>query len=207
MICARCGVETPDDVGGSCVGCGAPVVVLEPLVVKCGWCSTDNRRHETAHCRTCGGPLPSLPGGDPGPRPPEPPRELPRGYAVRIYLTGNVDVILGAVFALVFFWTVIFGVVGVAFFWRGWTRATGWLTALRAGRATGGVITDVQLDFDQYINDTHPWKIAYTFERADGGTGEGFVTVWDPSSAKRRAGDAVWVVYQGAASSIWPPLR
>lgn len=207
VICGHCGIETADDVGGTCPGCGAPLTMLEPLVVQCGWCGTDNPRDELTHCRSCGGLLPSLPGGDPGPRPPAVPRELPAGYALRVRWTGNVDVMIGLVFTVLFFWTVIFGVVGVMLFQRGWKRADGWLAALRSGRATGGVLAEVIVDTSQHVNNVHPWKLTYTYERADGTIGEGFVTVWDPSSARRHAGDAIWVVYEGEASSIWPPLK
>lgn len=209
VICGFCGAATPVLEPASCVHCGGTVRVLEPLVVECGWCGASNRRDLHESCVHCGGPLPALPSGHPGPRPPDPPRALPPGYANRVRYWKNVEVIIGIVFTIPFFWTLLFPAVGIPLWISGARRARRQLGALRDGAATRGRITGVSVDENKSINEKHPWKIAYTFDTPDA-TLPGSCEAWDPVSARRSAGDALWVVYDPAdprSNSIWPPIR
>ncbi|MEY4551504.1 MAG: hypothetical protein RL685_7699, partial [Pseudomonadota bacterium] len=147
VICANCGSATPeahaDEAAPGCRRCGAALRVLEPLVVCCGWCRASNRRDQTADCLRCGGPLPPLPGGEPGPRPPEPPRVLPQGYRWRVLLWHNVPAFIGAVFVIVFFWSVIFPLIGAPLWYFAHRKGKRWLLALETGRATRARLTRV----------------------------------------------------------------
>lgn len=211
VVCAACGAETPGAPETGCGACGAPLRVLEPMVVECGWCGRSNHRDRVARCVACGGPLPALPGGAPGPRPPATPRALPEGYVRRVRLWKNVLVIIGLVFTVLFCWTLVFPLIGIPMLVVGNRRALGRLHALRSGRATRGRITSVEIDRSETINGKHPWRITWEHDHHDGTRGEGACRVWDPVSARRAPGDAVWVVvaeWQGRrVQAIWPPLR
>lgn len=211
VVCATCGACTAGPPATTCAACGAHLRVLEPMVVECGWCGRSNHREQTDHCVSCGGPLPALPGGEPGPRPPGTPRDMPEGYVRRVRLWKNVLVLIGLVFSVVFCWTVIFPLIGLPMLYFGNRRALDRLHALAHGRTTRGRITAVEKDRSETINGKNPWRITWSFERHDGTTGDGMCRVWDPLSAQRSAGDAVWVVYGSRADrevvAIWPPLR
>jgi hypothetical protein len=216
VICANCGCSTPEvhasGAAPGCQSCGAPLRPLEPLVVQCGWCQASNRREQTAACVRCGGPLPALPGGEPGPRPPDVPRALPDGYRWRVLLWKNVTALIGAAFVIVFFWSVIFPLIGAPLWYFGHRKGKRWLLALETGRATRARLTRVALDRSQSANGQHPWRIEYSFDLHTGGIGSGFCEAWDAVNGQRREGDVVWAVYaydqQGQlASAIWPPLR
>lgn len=215
-ICANCGAATPDAAadGASpgCHCCGAPLRALEPLAVQCGWCHAQNRRDQTATCARCSGPLPPLPNGQPGPRPPDAPRVLPQGYRWRVLLWNNVTAFIGAAFVVVFFWSVIFPLIGAPLWYFGHRKGKRWLLALETGRATSARITRVALDRSQSSNGKHPWRIEYRFDLREHETADGFCEAWDPINGERHAGDAIWVVYvkdDGGylASAVWPPLR
>jgi hypothetical protein len=210
VICGFCGEDTPVGDGLSCDDCGAPLQVLEPLVVTCGWCRTPNERHLQAVCRSCGGHLPALPTGNPGRRPPAVPRELPKGYRRRVLLWWNVLSTIGAAFVVIFFWSVIFPIIGAPMWYFGHRKGKRWLHALQHGRATRGVLTRIARDRSQKRNGVSPWRIEYRYDLHDGTSKEGFVEAWDPTHGQRSEGDGVWVVYgalDGAeVSAIWPPL-
>ena len=224
VVCANCGVKTlraesagvttREDLG--CDSCGASLRSLNPTVVECGWCKATNRRNEVDHCERCGGPLPALPGQNPGPAPPPVPRELPSGYRWRTLLWNNVMALMGAAFVLVFFWTIIFPLIGIPLWYFGHRKAKRWLLALEQGSPARGELTKVALDRSQARNEKNPWRIEYTFKLSDGSVVESFCEAWDPSHAERKAGDVVWVVFayekEGQdrgepASAIWPPLH
>jgi len=214
VICARCGAENPPAAGATapgCLACGAPLRTLQPMVVECGWCDASNHREQTASCHRCGGPLPALPGGEPGPAPPPVPRALPDGYRWRVLLWKNVIAFIGAAFSTVFAWSIIFPIIGIPMWIYGHRKGKRWLAALEGGRATRGRLTSVDYDRSQTSNGRHPWRIEYTFDLHEGGEAEGFCEAWDPAHAQRRPGDAVWIVYarqdERLASAVWPPLH
>ncbi|MHB8872059.1 MAG: hypothetical protein ACYC8T_00085 [Myxococcaceae bacterium] len=209
VVCAHCGIRTVAGADPRCPGCGAALRLLEPFAVQCGWCDAENRRDQVDRCLRCGGPLPALPGGHPGPRPPQMPRGLPAGYRGRILYWKNVPVLIGMMFSLVFCWTVIFPIIGIPLWVTGYRNAKRKLMALVFGAPTPGKVTRVEVDMSQHINRRHPWLIHYEFQTG-AGVRQGRCEAWDPSNAKRSPGDVLWVVYvQGHSgeNAIWPPIR
>jgi len=209
-ICGYCGASTPVGPDARCVHCGGGLRLLEPLAVECGWCDASNRRDLTDTCNSCGGPLPALPGGNPGPRPPDPTRVLPHGYEARVRYWKNVNVLIGMTFTICFCWTIVFAVAGIFMWKRGHREAERKLAALKRGRATRGTLQSVQVDTSQHINHQHPWRIDYEFDLPDGRKHRGRATAWDPSHARRSAGDVMWVVVTDddpQCNAIWPPIR
>jgi hypothetical protein len=193
----------------SCDSCGGPIRVLEPWVLDCGWCGCSNRRDETATCSRCGGPLPSIPGSHPGPRPPEAPRALPWGYRARSLLWKNTLALVGAMFTILFCWAVITPLIGIPMWVRAHRRARRRLDALVHGVPTRGQLLGVWLDGTQAINDRHPYRIEFEYE-TPGGPLRGAVEGWDPVHAQRPVGEHVWVVYlesQPEVHALWPPVR
>lgn len=207
-VCAYCGALGP--LGQThCSVCGAAFRLLEPMAVECGWCGISNRRDQTDECSSCGGPLPALPGGHPGPRPPDAPRALPPGYENRVKYFRNVFAMLGMIFTVCFCWTLIFPLIGLPLWIRGQRKAQRQLTALRYGFVTRGRVLSVTLDESQSINRQHPWTIAYEYDLPSF-TLRGEVTTWDRANTRRSAGDVLWVVVIPSApaeSTIWPPIR
>ncbi len=206
--CEWCGAEAAAD-AIRCEGCGGPVRLLEPWIVECGWCGSSNRRDQTGTCASCGGPLPSIPGGRPGPRPPDPDRTLPRGYKLRALVTRNVLALVGIIFTVVFFWTLLFPLIGIPMWVVGWRRARRQLHALEHGIPTRGRLTAVELDRTQHINGVNPYRVAYAYDTPDGtlpGSSEG----WDRAHGRRPRGEHVWVVHDltdPTIHALWPPIR
>jgi hypothetical protein len=208
-ICGYCGASTPVGVDLRCAHCGGGIRALEPFAVECGWCDASNRRDQTDTCRSCGGPLPALPGGNPGPRPPEPVRRLPEGYENRIKYWKNVFVLIGMLFTLCFFWTIVFAAVGIPMWIHGKRRAERKLAALGRGLATRGRITKIEVDTSEEINGRNPWRIDYEFDMPSG-KASGWAHAWDPSHARRSVGDVLWIVYVRESpdqNAIWPPIH
>ena len=208
-LCGHCGARTAVGADATCAYCGGGLRLLEPLAVECGWCAMSNRRDLTADCARCGGALPALPGGAPGPRPPDVPRQLPHGYESRVTIWKNVYTLIGVVFTVVFCWTILFPLIGLPFWVHGVRSARRKLAALRLGQPTGARITAIALDRSQQINQRHPWRIEYVFQ-TENGSGTGACQSWDASTERRRVGDALWVVHvpeQPGVSAIWPPIH
>lgn len=232
--CPACHAAVPDHTV-RCDACGAPQPARGPGAVQedarltagawsrivrlCGWCGSGTRDVHASGCVACGGPLPGLPPrilaelalpAPEVPYPPDTPRQFPAGYANRVRYWKNVLFILGVVFTTVFCWSIIFPMIGIPLWYYGHRKAERQLRALSLGRAVEGTITKVFRDTSQTINNEHPWQIDYRFETPTG-TQEGAVTSWDPLTARREAGERVWVVYDQApdhtASSLWPPVR
>lgn len=192
-----------------CEACGGPVHVIEPWVIECGWCFSSNRRDETAVCRSCGGPLPGIPGGHPGPRPPDAPRSIPARYRRRTLLWKNTFALVGAFFTVIMFWSLVFPLIGIPMWIYGHRKAKRWLEALERGTATRGRLQSVEKDLSQTINGRHPWKLAFEFDTPDG-LRQGTIEAWDPVHGKRPPGEHLWVVYQPERQdhyALWPPLR
>jgi len=203
----------------------------------CGWCGTTSVQATDTNCTNCGGPLPAFPrsaqleaGLVRAERPPDPPRELPSGYPLRVLFTRNVYVIIGVVFVplsvpfalgfgaaavvdLGFLFGVLgglaFGVIGVALGVKGLRRARSKLDALRNGVAADGMVLGVSMDTSQSINGRHPWRIEYVFDGPSGPV-EGAAESWDRLAGQLEHGEPVWVVYvrsDPARNAIWPPVR
>lgn len=209
MRCEWCACEV-SSAATSCPSCGGPHLrVLAPTIVLCGWCGNANYRDQSSVCRACGGPLPALPGGNPGPRPPGAPRALPLGYRERVIFWKNVPVILGAIFTVFFFWTLIFLAAGIFLLRLGLTRARNWLDALEQGVATSGRLLSVAVDETETMNGEHPLALSYEYD-TPAGTKTATIQVWDRSHLNRPKGEHLWVVYvpeRPEAVAPWPPLK
>jgi hypothetical protein len=211
----------------------APAVYLPRTCPWCDAAATDPTREV---CGNCAGPLPApmlapqpvapTPGASwdqmraqalaaaqasrgPGPAPGPPPRQLPSTYVNRVLYWRNVFFILGFVFTVFLFWTLIFPAIGIPLWIHGHRRARRELRALQEGQVAQGQITGVQVDHSTTINNRHPWVVAYAFATPRGtrqGTDQGF----DSANGYRMPGDPVWVVYvddDPDCSAVWPPVR
>lgn len=208
IVCAHCGVVHASG-PTECSYCGAPLRMLEPFALACGFCHAENRRDLVDHCARCGGPLPSLPRGNPGPPPPAWPRALPAGYASRERYWRNVFVLIGMVFTIPFFWTLIFPAIGIPLWIYGSRIAERKLRALTFGVPTRGRLISCFPDVTQQINGRHPWLLRYAFETGHGVI-EADLNAWDDAHRLRSPGDVLWIVFvdgEANTSSIWPPLR
>lgn len=201
--------------------------------ITCTWCGTHYPRHQR-NCTNCGGPLPGPTGPDPGPEPPPAPRVIPGAYVRRLYLTGNVPALIGAIFVGVgvvvtvpLVWMAlelgpevavagitgpIFAVVGAILLAVGIRRARRQLHALRDGTATRGEIVDLHQDTSESINGRHPWAVVYAYE-AGGRMYEGKVKSWGRAGsvvALYAVGSPVHVLYvreRPERSALYPPIR
>ena len=179
-------------------------------IIKCPWCKSQFSNTVMSNCDNCGGSLEYQRNtSELGPKPPMVPRLLPKKFVKRVKYTNNVMTILGIVFTIPFFWSVIFPIIGI-FLWRkGIKDANAELVPLEHGTSTIGVITDVRQDFSKRINDKSPFIIEFTFEVS----GQKYVgdvgNIFDRESARKKIGDQLWVVYMPedpSLSSIWPPI-
>ena len=168
--------------------------------------------------------MPPPPGRELGPPPPDAPRQLPRGFALRSLLTGNVTTILGCAFlgfAVVMISAMItkpsvtlampLGIFLAGFFMfrHGWVTASNMLRAFRRGRAVRGEIYSLNEDKTQSINGKHPWMLIYHF-LVEGQLCEGTVVCWDTTVRQRSPGQALWVLYMEndpGQSTPYPPLK
>ena len=190
-----------------CPQCGGPILVLEPWVLQCGWCTSSNRRDLTTTCIKCGGPLPHIPGTPRLSRPPIEPRSLPKGYENRIKYWKNVPFLIGAIFVLMIP-TIIFPIVGFFFLRYGIRRGNNQIFALKHGTPTRGVIQNVYIDTSQHINNINPVRIDYEFNITNKDL-YGHVIVWDRTNLKRPSGEHIWILFNPKnvkQNSIWPPL-
>ena len=119
-------------------------------------------------------------------------------------------VLIGIIFTVPFFWTVIFPLIGIPMWVLGRRRALGKLEALERGVAARAEITEVFIDGSVEINGRHPWVVAYTFQTEDGRRIEGRVRGWESSNRDREPGQPLWAVYvreDPDRNAIWPPIR
>jgi hypothetical protein len=162
---------------------------------------------------------------DLGPEPPEPPRKLPDGFALRVRLTRNVPMIIGLGFTLiggfmtvamisVKTWAALFPAFfllgGLGMLKMGFQEGVRVLDAFRHGRAVRGKAASVREDTQTTVNGRHPWEIIYTFE-AEGQPYEGKVTTFEAATANRFYGQPpVWVLVvedNPERNTVYPPIR
>lgn len=180
-------------------------------ITKCPWCRSEFPNSVISNCPNCGGTLEYQKNtNDLGPRPSVAPREIPAKFVRRIKYTGNVYTIIGIVFTVPFFWTVLFPIIGI-FLWRkGLREANEELIPLQQGAVVQGEIESVEYDYTKTINGKHPLTINFTF-KANGQTHIGNVgNIFDSANKLKKAGDAVWIVYMPEnpeLSSVWPPMK
>ena len=164
-----------------------------------------------SNCPNCGGSLEYEKDTSMlGPKPPMAPRHLPGKFVRRTKYFGNVYTIIGMVFTIVFFWSVIFPLIGI-FLWRkGIKDANDELIPLEHGNVVQGEIESIETDYSKHINGRHPFIVNFLF-RVNGQLHIGNVgNIFDPVHKLKKVGDPVWVVYMPEdpdLSSVWPPLK
>ena len=171
-----------------------------------------------------GRPMPPLPGMELGPPPPETPRELPKGFALRTRLTGNVATWVGLIFFT--FGTVMAIAISFASLWatlfpgffalggfgmlrHGLTHASNTLRAFRFGTAVAGTVHSIGLDPNNRINDQYARKLIYHFQVGNQ-LHEGTLISFDSTLSTRRHGQPLWVLYlpeDPSKNTLYPPVR
>lgn len=104
--CPWCAAAAPDptrEVCGNCAGpLPAPILAPQPAAPAQGWGQAGAQPFAMAQ-----------PSRGPGPMPPPPPRQLPKAYVNRVLYWHNIFFMLGFIFTVFFFWTIIFPAVGI----------------------------------------------------------------------------------------------
>ncbi|MCA0430889.1 MAG: hypothetical protein LCH32_10360 [Bacteroidetes bacterium] len=180
-------------------------------ITKCPWCRSEFLNSTISNCSNCGGTLEYQKViNDIGPKPPLAPRDIPAKFIRRIKYTGNVYTMIGIIFTVPFFWTVIFPIIGIILWKKGLKEANEELIPLKDGIAVKGEITSIEFDRSKTINGKHPLEVTFSFN-ANGKTLTGQVgNIFDPINNIKQVGDGVWVVYMPEdpnLSSVWPPLK
>lgn len=178
--------------------------------VTCPWCKSQFYQPSHSNCPNCGGSLPVSDGSGAGAPPPPAPRELPKSFIRATKYTNNVNTIIGMVFTLVFFWSIIFPIIGI-FLWRkGLRDAKNELDPLKEGAHVQGEVSSIRVDGSKNINGKHPRIIEFTYV-VDGRPYRGDVpNLMDPIDLWKKPGDKIWVVYMRdnpEISSVWPPMK
>lgn len=168
--------------------------------------------------------MPPLPGMELGPPPPPAPRPLPKGFALRTRLTGNIATWVGLIFSLfgslmtvaLFFakpWAslfpLFFALGGFGMLRLGLTQAGHTLRAFRFGTPVAGSVHQVSFDTSHSVNGRHPYKLTYHFQ-IDGILHEGSVVSFDSTLSKRRSGQPLWVLclpHAPEKNTLYPPVR
>ncbi len=200
--------------------------------ITCPWCGHRNPENQL-ECRRCGGPFPAPIGEDPGPKPPPPPRVLPKGYKNRVMFKDNPLILIGVIFVLVgtpiaclfpviglasgvWLLLVIGGAVGTLFallggvmLYTGINSGMSKIIPYERGQATVGEITEIYRDTSIEVNGRNPWAVLYQFE-ADGSAYEGKVTTWKYAPKIQAEGNRVYILYMPddpVQSVIYPPIN
>ncbi|MES2568086.1 MAG: hypothetical protein V4565_14520 [Bacteroidota bacterium] len=180
-------------------------------IINCPWCRSQFANVIISNCPNCGGPVEyQMDTAMLGPKPPMAPRALPAKFVRRTKYYGNVYTMIGMVFTIVFFWSVIFPLIGI-FLWRkGIKDANDELVPLEHGSVVQGEIESIEVDHSKHVNGTHPYIVHFLF-KVNGQMHSGNVgNIFDPVHKLKRVGDPVWVVYMPHdpdLSSVWPPLK
>lgn len=179
-------------------------------IIKCPWCRTEFSNVTLSNCTNCGGTIEYQKNThELGPKPLIAPRELPAKFVRRIKYTGNVYTMIGVIFTVPFFWSVIFPIIGI-FMWRkGLRDANDELIPLQHGSIAQGEITSVEYDHSKTINGKHPLIVNFSFA-VGGRTYQGNVgNIFTSINQLKQAGEPVWIVYMPEnpdLSSVWPPM-
>ena len=180
-------------------------------MINCPWCKTQYQEITVTNCNNCGGTLEySINTSSAGPKPQHAPRVLPQKYIRRVKYTGNVYTLIGMVFTIPFFWTIIFPIIGYFLWKKGIKVANEELIPLEHGDSIAGEIESISRDYSIKINGVSPFVIHFIFE-VNGQKHRGSVgNIFDDIDLKKKVGDLIWVVYMKnnpELSSIWPPLK
>ena len=134
-------------------------------IIKCPWCKTNYTSVTLTNCKNCGGTLEySIDASQAGSKPNEAPRPLPAKFKLRIKYTGNVMTIIGIIFTIPFFWTVLFPIIGIFCWKRGIREANDELIPLEFGTPVLGEIESVKKDYSRNINGRSPFIVEFLFE-------------------------------------------
>ncbi len=168
--------------------------------------------------------MPPPPGMELGEPPPPAPRELPKRFARRTLLTGNIAVlvglgfcIVGAIFIIpmliVKTWAVLFPLFffigGASMVNLGWKSGKQTLHAFRDGIAVRGSVHSITRDHTTTVNGQHPWKLTYHFP-VDDRTQAGTLTSFSSTLSTFRFGQPLWILYlpeDHEASTLYPPIK
>lgn len=183
---------------------------MKTFYVTCPWCKSQFYQPAISNCNNCGGALPIAEGGGPGNPPPPAPRVLSPSYVRSVKYFNNVYTMIGIIFTIPFFWSVIFPIIGIIMWRKGIRDAKGELVPLEQGAHTQGEITSIETDYTKKINGKSPKLLQFVFT-ANGQQHAGNVpNIMDPIEHWKKPGDKIWVVYMHndpSMSSVWPPIK
>lgn len=187
--------------------------------VTCGWCHHEHDvRPGSPNCQACGGVLP-MAAGDPGPKPPPGPRQLPRQFHYDLFFgrqmqlkVGLLVVLSGAVVVFVFppvgFLALTIGALGclenlIASWrrWQAWSHGVPVLGQIDRIQCVEGAVITSDSQHDEY-------RVYFRF-RADGQPVRGMTFSYATETAKHFLGEPVWIVHvpdKPHFCAIWPPL-
>ena len=186
--------------------------------VICGWCGRRyDARPESPNCKSCGGVLRLPMGSEPGPSPPRPPRNLPKGFVFNLYVKQNIGGIVGLVCMIISLPLLLIPLIGIPLFLFGlivaysnFATANRRRIALSQGVGVLGKIESVQRigDKDAQAHGSVLYQVYYRFDVGDVPV-QGMNYSYDPAITNHFIGQPIWVVYvprRPKFHSIWPPL-
>ncbi|MCW7469256.1 hypothetical protein [Leptospira kanakyensis] len=178
--------------------------------IQCPWCKTQYPNTKLTNCTNCGGTLEySFNSDDLGSEPPNAPRVLPTKFKRRIKYTGNVMTLIGIIFTIPFFWTILFPIIGIYCWRRGLRTANDELIPLEQGKATVGEIIDIRKDYTQSLNGKSPTIVEFVFEVSGKKYTGNVGNIYESVHLTKKIGDKLWIVFmpkEPEISSVWPPL-
>jgi hypothetical protein len=153
---------------------------MSSFYVTCAWCKSQFLDPKFSNCTNCGGSLPIAEGGGPGNPPPPAPRSLPKSYVRSVKYFNNVYTMIGIIFTIPLFFTIIFPIIGIFLWKKGKRDAMGELIPLEQGAHAKGEITAIRHDYSKVINGKSPKVLEFVFE-SNGTTYAGNVpNIMDP---------------------------
>jgi hypothetical protein len=179
-------------------------------ITKCPWCRSEFMNISSANCSNCGGTIEYQKNtGDAGPKPSPAPRELPKKFVKRIKYTGNVMTIIGMVFTIPLFPTIIFPIIGIIIWKKGIKEANDELIPLQNGAVVMGEISEIIHDTTKVINNQSPYTVHFLFTVGGNKYSGNVGNIFTRRELLKQPGEKVWVVYMPEnpeLSSLWPPL-
>lgn len=117
---------------------------------------------------------------------------------------------IGIIFTIPFFWSIIFPIIGIFLWKRGIREAKGELLPLENGMYVQGEITAINVDMSKNMNGKNPRIIEFAFTVGGRAYTGDVPNLMDPVHLWKKAGDKIWVVYMPEdpmISSVWPPMK
>lgn len=117
---------------------------------------------------------------------------------------------IGIIFTIPFFWTVILPAIGIFMWKKGLRIANEELEPLMNGAVTQGTITNISQDFSIKINGKSPYLVEFIFDFQGAKIAGDVGNLFDSNVLMKNPGDKVWVVFlpdKPEQSSIWPPMK